>query len=232
MARVLALVEGQTEQSFVKELLAHELAPHNIFLTASLLGKPGRRHGGIRRWHSVRRDVIAALKQDRERFCTTMFDYYAMPSDWPGRSPTPHSSSSAVASTVERALADDIRHELGLGFDQRRFVPYVQMHEFEALLFSDPAAFASVMLDHSSAAETLLEIAASFDTPEDIDDSPMLAPSKRILAIAPGYEKVVHGLVAARRVGLPRMRAVCPHFNDWLTRLERLEPAGETTSLP
>ena len=83
MSRVLALVEGQTEQAFVRDVLAPELGNRGVFISATLIGKPGHK-GGIRSYESVQRDILAALKQDIGRSCTTMFDYYGLQADWPG----------------------------------------------------------------------------------------------------------------------------------------------------
>ena len=106
-----------------------------------------------------------------------------------------------------------------------RFIPYVQMHEFEALLFSAPDILAGVLSRDALPGRVrrlLHGISGAFQTPEEIDDSPKTAPSKRILALAPDYQKVTDGSVAAARIGLETMREKCPHFNGWLNRLKSL----------
>ena len=95
------------------------------------------------------------------------------------------------------------------------------MHEFEALLFSDCAALADV-LGRSDLTAGFQEVRDQFETPEQIDDAPTSAPSKRIRAMVPEYHKTVDGIVAAERIGLETIRAVCPHFNHWVTRVERV----------
>ena len=59
-----------------------------------------------------------------------------------------------------------------------------------------------------------------FPTPEDINDHPDTAPSKRVLRIYPKYRKVLDGTLAAKAVGVDRMRQECPHFRDWVAQLE------------
>jgi hypothetical protein len=99
------------------------------------------------------------------------------------------------------------------------------MHEFEGLLFSDPAAF-SRGIGLPDLVDDFLAIRDQFSTPEEIDDSPVTAPSKRIQALVPGYEKPLLGALAALEIGLIRIRAECPHFNAWLENLEALvQPA-------
>lgn len=128
---------------------------------------------------------------------------------------------------VEQALAVDVASTLGPRFDHRRFIPGVLMHEFEALLFSDCAVLAGAT-GRSDLTAGFQAIRDEFETPEQIDDAPALAPSKRILALAPEYRKLVDGVRAAERIGIQRIRAACPHFNDWLNRIEELAAASRT----
>jgi hypothetical protein len=151
-----------------------------------------------------------------------MVDYYALPHDWPGREEAPRiNSTSGKAEYVEAALLDDITEEMGHRFDPRRFVPLVMMHEFEALLFSDPDRFAQGIGKGNLTME-LRAIRQAFRSPEDINDSVETAPSKRIERLFPGYEKPLFGVVAVMEIGLPIIRQECPHFNNWLERLESL----------
>ncbi len=105
----------------------------------------------------------------------------------------------------------------------QRFIPYFQMHEFEALMFSDPAIFADA-IGRPDLRSDFAEIRQKFDSPEHIDDSPVTAPSKRILALYPEYEKPLMGETATKAIGLPRIRQECPLFNAWLAKLESLPP--------
>jgi hypothetical protein len=82
MVRVHVLVEGQTEETFVKSVLQAHLDQYEICLFPRLIGKPGHK-GGIGEYPRARRDILTTLKQDAGAFCTTMFDYYAMPDSWP-----------------------------------------------------------------------------------------------------------------------------------------------------
>ncbi len=115
---------------------------------------------------------------------------------------------------------------MGAGFDPRRFVPNVTMHEFEALLFSDCQRF-GYGIGREDLVQPFDEIRRAFSTPEEIDDSPITAPSKRVEALVNGYEKPVFGTLAAIAIGLDAMRAECPHFRSWLERLEGI-PASMT----
>ena len=80
---------------------------------------------------------------------------------------------------MQDALRDDVVTEMGNRFDSDRFMPFVVMHEFEGLLFSDCAAF-SRGIGRSDLDVSLREIRNDFTTPEEINDSPITAPSKRV----------------------------------------------------
>ncbi|MBI4716295.1 MAG: DUF4276 family protein [Planctomycetes bacterium] len=216
MSRVLALVEGHTESAFVKEVLAPVLASGGVFLSATLLGK-----GGIRSYQAVRGDILAALKQDSSRFCTTMIDYYGLPKDWPGAPRTARREPRHPIESVEQAIADDIQRELGSSFDPKRFFPYLQKHEFEALLFSDPQVLAEI-IDQAGNAAALQNIVNEAGAPEEIDDTPDGAPSKRLIRLSPGYQKVLSGARAATRIGIDRICECCPHFARWVSWLRGL----------
>ena len=121
---------------------------------------------------------------------------------------------------MEDAVLADLTLAMGSGFDLSRFIPFVVTHEFEGLLFSDCAAL-SRGIGRPDLEPSLQEIRDRFSTPEEIDDSPLTAPSKRIEALMPGYEKPLFGTLAVLEIGLTRIRGACPHFNNWLTILER-----------
>ena len=134
-------------------------------------------------------------------------------------------SHAEKADVVEQAIRNGIAVSLGSDAGRIRFIPYVQMHEFEALLFADPELLGDVVSRDTTARRVtrqIEQIADAFGTPEEIDDDPTTAPSKRIRTLAPHYQKVTDGNIAARRIGLHKMRLECPHFAGWLQRLEAL----------
>jgi hypothetical protein len=116
-------------------------------------------------------------------------------------------------------VRDDLATEMGNHFDADRFVPFVVMHEFEGLLFSDCSAF-SRGIGRTDLEISLREIREDFATPEDINDSPLTAPSRRVETLVPGYEKPLLGVLAVLEIGLSRIREECPHFDGWLKQLE------------
>ena len=228
MTRLLVHVEGQTEETFVNEILASHLYGcgfHSV--GARLIGSARQRsrRGGIKAWSSVRNEIVNHLLEDRECIATTMVDYYGMPAEgskaWPGRLQAAELEFQQKATTIEQGLAAEITQAMGSGFEARRFVPFVMMHEFEAMLFSDCARFADG-IGRPQLAPRFQAIRDQFDTPEEIDDSPDTAPSRRIVALIPEYQKPVDGSAAALEIDLDKIRQECPHFRVWLERLERI----------
>jgi len=226
MARLLIHLEGQTEEDFVNEVLRDYLLGKGYgHVSARIVGNARlrERRGVIRSWPSVRKDIVSHLKEDTTCIATTMIDFYGLPQDgegaWPGRKSAAGANSGARASSVEKALLADVTARMDKRFNPRRFVPFVVMHEFEALLFSDCERF-SRGIGRPSLEASFKSIRDQFPTPEDINDSAVTAPSKRVEDLVPGYQKPLLGSLAALEIGLSRIRRECPHFNDWLSQLE------------
>jgi hypothetical protein len=216
--RIYVVVEGQTEESFVKDVLAQTFWPRQASLIPILLGKPGHK-GGRPTYARLRQDVISQLKQDRNASCSTMLDFYGLGVDFPGKPMPPNLSNIQKVERIEQAVKEDVCQQVPNA--ETRFIPYIQLHEYEGLLFSDPAAFARA-IKKSNLAGQLKKVRDGVPTPEDIDNHPDTAPSKRVRQIHPPYQKVIDGTLAGREVGIEAMRRECPHFRDWLERLEKL----------
>jgi hypothetical protein len=222
MTRLLVHVEGETEEGFVNEILR----PHLVVcgydtVSARLLGNVRLREnrGGIKSWEAVRGDIARHLKGDGGATATTMVDYYGLPNGWPGRALARSAPAPDKPKIIEKAIHSDLSSLMGPSFDAARFIPYVSMHEFEGLLFSDCSAFAKAI--GQAGLETVFQgIRDQFETPEDINDSPQSAPSKRVCALMPNYQKPLHGALAAIEIGLDVMCKQCPHFRCWLKQLE------------
>ncbi|MGB6946089.1 MAG: DUF4276 family protein [Bryobacteraceae bacterium] len=223
MPRLLIHVEGQTEESFVNEVLRSHLVPQLYdSVDARIVGNARlrERRGGIRHWASVRKDIVNHLREDQDCISTTMVDYYGLPLTWPGREAAKNLRSvEEKARCVEDAVNNDVAAEMGSRFDPERFVPFVVMHEFEGLLFSDCASFGRG-IGRPDLEASLRGIRDDFTTPEEINDSPITAPSKRVKGLLPGYEKPLLGVLAVLEIGLLRIRAECPHFDAWISQLE------------
>jgi hypothetical protein len=142
MKRVHIICEGQTEETFVNEVLGPHLAGYDVFPSASLVGKPGHKGGHV---STVRMasDIRLRLLGDKTAWCTTFFDFYGLDSKFVGKEEAVLKSSfQDKARIIEDALTKHIREKTDENVI-RRFFPYIQMYEFEGLLFSDPVKMAA-----------------------------------------------------------------------------------------
>ncbi len=225
MVRLYLFVEGQTEQTFVGTVLGPHLARCGVYLQGAVLiahaRKKGRVHrGGAIRYHPMRDDIGRFLKQEKSAnvFFTTMVDLYALMQDFPGldESEQHRINPRQRIEFLEAAFAQDI--------NDRRFIPHLQLHEFEALLFADIECLNSLLENRQKQVDELQQIAAQFESPELINDGPQTAPSKRIIQHLPEYAnlKTTIGPLATEHLGLATLRRRCPHFDSWVTKLESL----------
>ena len=226
MTRVYILCEGQTEEAFVKALLDPHFQSKNIYLKAILLGKPGHKGGNVN-FDRLFPDIRNLLRGDKHAYCTTFFDFYGLPADFPGKNLADSKRTAQdKADAIHQHLIEKLNQKLNQEQTLQRFIPYVQMYEFEALLFSDPDKFATV-LDQPKLRSNLQKIKNAFDTPEEINDSPNTAPSKRITQLIKGYDKPIYGSRISSEIGLKTIREECKLFDAWLQKLEMVSPMND-----
>jgi hypothetical protein len=215
--RVLILVEGQTEERFVKDVLGpafweKELSFHPTILVTKRVKAGPNFKGGVTSFARFQNDTRRLLASAGGALVTTMLDYYALPVTFPGMKTRPQGSAVQRVSYVEHAIAQHFG-------SPEHFMPFLTLHEFEAWLFSSPDELPRVMTE-SRKQPQFAAICNSVATPEEINERPQFAPSKRIEALFPAYKKTLHGPTTAARIGLDRIRARCPHFDGWIGRLE------------
>lgn len=220
--RVFIVVEGQTEELLVKKVLKPHLEVMNVWaipiIVATSRQKAGAKNKGGGRWAHWHNDLIKLSNEHRGndvRF-TTLFDLYGLPGDFPDYNKF-YKDQNTIRRTenLEAAMLKDI--------GDKRLIPYIQRHEIEALVLVDLEPLAAIA-DPGSQSKGVVALQQNIDglAPEDINDGPTTAPSKRLLSFVPGYSKTLHGPLVIEAVGLPKIRAACPRFNAWITTLESL----------
>ncbi len=220
--RLNIVCEGPTESRIVKTILSPHLAAFNLGVRAPRIGTSGKKGGAVT-LKRLRENVRDCLLQDRSSYCTTFVDFYGIDGDFPGKKEAGRKSNLPDKQRVVcHAFADRLAQTLDEG-PMQRFIPYVQMHEFEGLLFSDPSQLA-VAIRRQDLTQKLWAIRHEFPTPEHINDSSVTAPSKRLQALIPRYRKVQEGERAVRAMTLAIIRQECPLFDAWLAKLETLPP--------
>lgn len=224
MSRVVVVCEGETEEEFVRDVLAPGFYGLGLYLEPQMVEtSPGNR-GGALNYDRVKPHLRNVLRQKSAPVVTTLFDLYKLDKRFPG-----YERAMEIPDLGSRL--DLLRRELhadvlaAANCPPQRFIPYIQPYEFEALLFSDVAALAQVHPAWSKKAiERLIEIRASSESPEHINDQPETKPAahlERELS-APRYSKRTHGPVAAQKIGLAKIEAECAFFAAWLAHIRAL----------
>jgi len=221
------VVEGNSEEAFVNEVLAKHLAPLKIFVSARRIrtgwdatkNKPAK--GGMLKYIKFRNDVLNWIESDKGRansWYTSMVDLYAFPKD----DQSPYDSKiQAIKDPYQKITV--LEAEISKDINHKNFIPYVQLHEFETFILVDPDKLL-VMYPESQVAINRLKKDIGSISPERINESPHTAPSKRIISYLPVYEKQKPqvGPLVAEDIGITKLRNGCPHFNEWIEKLEDL----------
>lgn len=224
MRRLHITAEGQTEETFVNRTLKHHLAQFGVYadVRCVLTGRHGNKlfRGGMTSYAKAKSDISKWLREEYDNSdvaFTTMFDYYALPNDFPGYADSvqlqdPYEKVACIEAALEKDIAD------------RRFISYIQLHEFESLLFTNPQKFDIEFFDALAGIADLNAISEEFKNPELINQGPSTAPSKHIIRVFPRYadNKSTIGPMIANEIGIDALKATCRHFGEWLTKLELL----------
>lgn len=220
--KINILCEGPTEQRFVSKVLSPYLQPYKIVVKPQLLitNKKLNAKGGMIDYSQAKRDLmnmIASCKDNsyEKNFFSTMFDLYALPNDFPGSNLSFTNCYDRVTA-IESAFVQDI--------NDNRFVPYIELHEFEALVLCN---IPQLKEDYPNASKELDALDKAWRTecnndPELVNTHYNTAPSKRIIKALSGiynYDKVKSGTDATQSFGIDNLRHECKHFNRWIETL-------------
>lgn len=214
--RLHLLVEGQTEETIVKDTVAPYLEDMGWYVDCSVVktkrpaSGPAHR-GGVSCWAHIERDVRLLLQDSSIAVLTTLLDYYAFPADAPGMAGRPNGDAATKVEHVERAMEAAIGDE--------RFLANLVVHEIEAWVFAACEQLGS-LCDDVALARRLRQDVDKAGGPELVNDGPSTAPSKRLLRYRRDYVKTLHGPLAIDDLGLPKLREQCPHLDQWFAKLE------------
>lgn len=222
MRELYLLVEGQTEEAFVKSVLGPHLAakgvaPIPIIVETSRDPVTGAKRRGGGRWKHWAKDIhrlVASQRRAEVRF-TTLFDLYGLPEDFPGLD-----THGTDRDTARRAVL--LERSMAAAVGDHRFIPYIQRHEFEALVLASLDALDGLLDEAQRPGLAELRANVGGACPEDVNDGEETAPSKRLLRFVRGYRKPLHGVYACEGTGLAAIRAACPRFEAWVRKLEAL----------
>lgn len=217
MKRLFIVVEGQTEEAFVNELMSPYFIQNGIYDVRPVLIQTSKGHkGGFVNYEHLKNDLFRLLRsQGQDVVVSTFVDFFRCP-ELPNQE-----KIDALPSHYQKV--EEMEKSIALDIHDWRFIPYIQLHEFEALLFSASNGFE--MYFDEKISNKIQGIIDSFDSPEDINSAPETAPSKRLIRIIPDYDKVLYGNIVALEVGLPIMLEKCPRFRAWVELL--IQRCGE-----
>ena len=211
---VISVVEGPTEEKFIKQIIDPYLLAKGIYIMPIVL------RGNVS-FDRVKTDVINSLKNKKAKAVSYFVDYYGL-KDWPEKNSiqansTPRQIADILNSAAKKAICDEASDDLN---PYQRFIPFMVVHEFETLLFSDSVILAKELgVEQPVVDEVLSQFKGN---PENINNSPVTAPSKRLKDWKNDYKKTTDGIDIAEKIGLSIMRAKCPLFDEWLTTIETL----------
>ena len=214
MKRLIIVCEGQTEQSFCQNVLSPYFLSKGIVVEAPTIKHS---HGGIVPWETLKHQLVEHLHEG-DAVVTMLIDFYRIKDSYqfPGweEAKTIKDSQDKMDGLFQDML-NDMPEVL-----MNRFVPYIQLHEFEGLLFSDISAFRNNFMPAECDFDAIQSAIDEFENPEDINNKPETAPSSRLMSAVAGYDKVLYGTILAEETGLGTIRSKCPLFNSWIERIE------------
>lgn len=215
MRGLYILGEGQTEEQFVNAILRPYFAANGIYDVRCILMETSPKHkGGDVSYARYRLNAEKLLRQEKDIIVTSLIDFFKLKTDFPRYQEAidtyPKDKIGRVA-FLEDSIAESINN--------RRFVPYIQLHEFEGLLFASTAGFDSLPDIPETNRVELHKAVETHDNPELLNDGGTTAPSKRLESLVPGYQKTFHGPLLAEAITIKNILAKCERFRAWINRL-------------
>ncbi len=217
------LCEGQTVERFVKEVLSPYLKQFNIISKATILltSRKKFKMGGMISYTKAKGELDILFKQNQDNdfqrhLFTTMFDFYALPNDFP-------KMESAVKILDVRQRVNYIEQAFAADINNITFIPYIQLHEFEALLFVNIELLKAEYPKSAKQIDKLKMETDQIGDPELINNRPATAPSKRIIRSLEKeyhYNKVQTGATITSLIGIEELMMNCLHFKEWIERIK------------
>lgn len=217
MKRLVIIVEGETEESFVNNILCPYFCSKGLYNTIQCF-KTKHSHGGISKYSYIKKDILNTI-YEKDVVVSMMIDFYRLPLDFPGFSDlkatqTHKEQASLLETEIKKDLEDTQKHQ----FDN--FIPYIQLHEFEAVVFASIKGIDILFEREEMDYKGLMNVIEEHPNPEEINNHPATALSMRLKKLIPGYNKVLHGIEIIKTMGMPELLEKCPRFKTWVESME------------
>ncbi len=213
MKRLVIIAEGETEESFVNNILCPYFCSKGLYNTIQCF-KTKHSHGGISKYSYIKKDILNTI-YEKDVVVSMMIDFYRLPSDFPGfndlKATQTHQEQANLLETRIKKDLEDSQNQLF-----HNFIPYIQLHEFEALVFASISGIDSLFERSEMDYNGLMNVIQQYPNPEDINNHPDTAPSVRLKKLISGYNKVLHGIDIINTVGMAELLVKCPRFKTWI----------------
>ena len=216
MKRLVVIAEGETEESFVNNILIPYFNSLGIYNYIQCF-KTKHSNGGLSKYSYIKQDIIKII-YETDVVVTTLLDFYRLPSDFPGYKQHNALQHDRWVAIIESQFKEDIECTSKHRF--YKFQPYIQLHEFEALIFSSIAGIDALFEKSEVKYRDFQAVIDSYPNPENINNGPDSAPSVRLKQLIPGYDKVVYGVGIISEIGMETVLSRCPRFNGWIKKLK------------
>lgn len=219
MKRLVIIVEGETEESFVNNILCPYFYSKGLYNTVQCF-KTKHSHGGMSKYSYIKKDILNTI-YEKDVVVSMMIDFYRLPSDFPGfndlKATQTHQEQANLLETRIKKDLEDSQKQL---FEN--FIPYIQLHEFEALVFASISGIDSLFERSEMDYNGLMNVIQQYPNPEDINNHPDSTPSVRLKKLISGYNKVLHGIDIINTVGMNELLEKCPRFKAWVESMEEV----------
>lgn len=221
MKKIFVVTEGQSETNFVKKVMVPYFAGRCILIPITVVTKTDGRHGkiykgGVSNYGQIRNTLLKTLNsaaKNTDSYVTTMFDFYRLPADVPGVL-----DAEKVNDPYEKVRIIEREILKTEGYDENFFFPYIELHEFEAMIFSDVTKLEEAYFEYDLTA--LKECVKVQSNPELINDGVETAPSKRIINCINCFDKANVGVDVLEKIGIENIAGKCGHFAEWVKRIK------------
>lgn len=222
MQEVIVIAEGQTEEAFIKQVVAPFFYSQQIYLKPFLMNTSSTSKGGAVSFDRLKKNVRNTLNGNKRIILTTFLDLYGLDTSFPNFSQAEFQTDVyRKVDVLEQAMHQELVNFVGCRSE--RIIPYIQPYEFEGLLFSDVELLCSIEPTWHNAEERLKHMRSQVQSPEHINNGYETKPSKRLEDnLHPKYKKTTHGPRIAQHIGLAKMEQECPHFKSWMDKLRAL----------
>lgn len=216
MIRAIYIIcEGQTEEEFVISILRPYLNSFQIYDVRPILMATSKGHkGGDVKYDRLKFNIEKLLNRESDILVSTFIDFFRLKSDFPKfNTAQAIQNKTQRVQFLEQALADAINNP--------RFISYIQLHEFEGLLFASKVGFEFLPDLNQANLNKLIFAVNEKENPEELNDGELTAPSKRLEQLIPGFDKnkPFYGGIIAEVNTIHAVLDRCVRFNNWVNIL-------------